>query len=86
MSAGETAKPQPAGETPPFNIIRQKPKQKQNRKGTTMRTSDINETTVYENNDERLGDPGTFTGAEILEQIAMFGDEDDTNWDIEVAE
>ena len=51
-----------------------------------MQTSDINETTVYENYDERLGDPGTFTGAEILEQIAMFGDEDDTDWDIEVAE
>jgi len=57
-----------------------------NRKGTTMRIEDINETTVYENNDERLGDPGTFTGAEILEQIAMLGDEDDTDWDIEVAE
>ena len=53
-----------------------------------MQTSDINETTVYENNDERLGDPGTFTGAEILEQLAMFGDEvtGDEDWDIEVAE
>ena len=51
-----------------------------------MKTSDINETTVYENYDERLGDPGTFTGAEILEQIAMFGDDDNTDWDIDVAE
>ena len=58
----------------------------QSRKVQTMRTNEIQRNERYYNGDERLGDPGTFTGAEILEQIAIFSDPDDTDWDIEVAE
>ena len=47
-----------------------------------MKTADINPTATYENRDERLGDAVTATGAEILAQIEIFGDDGD-DWAIE---
>ena len=47
-----------------------------------MKTTDINPTARYENNDERIGEPGEYTGAEILAVI----DGDEGEWDIEDAE
>ena len=50
-----------------------------------MKSTEINPTASYSNLDDRLGAPGTYTGAEILTQIVMFGDECDgsEDWDIE---
>lgn len=52
-----------------------------------MKTSEINPTANYRNNDERLGDPGTYGGAEILAQLADFAEdgdfECDEDWNIE---
>ena len=47
-----------------------------------MKTADINPEDRYENRDPRLGDAVTATGAEILAQIAIFGD-DGEDWQLE---
>jgi hypothetical protein len=49
-----------------------------------MQTSEITKTAAYRNQDERLGEPGVYAGADILRQIAIFGGdvEGSEDWDI----
>ena len=47
-----------------------------------MQTSEITKTAAYRNQDERLGEPGVYAGADILRQIAIFGGDDGEEWDI----
>lgn len=50
-----------------------------------MQTSEINPNANYRNEDERLGAPGTYSGADVLAQIAAFGGEveGDDEWELE---